>query len=93
MPMPQNIRVTYADGSTASFVAPLVMMRGHRPLGEGEMLLEDWPWTHPTYTFSVPSKSGILRVELDPDRLTADTDRSNNVVEFDPEIKRLYERN
>jgi len=25
--------------------------------------------------------------------LTADTDRSNNVVEFDPEIKRLYERN
>jgi len=92
MPMPQNIRVTYADGTTASFVAPLVMMRGHRPLGDGETLLEDWPWTHPTYAFSVPSKSGIVKVELDPDRLTADTDRSNNVVEFDSEIKRLYER-
>ena len=92
MPMPQNITVTYQDGSVAHYLAPLVMMRGHRPLAEGEVLLPDWPWTNPTYTLEVPTGSGVLRVELDADRLTADTDRSNNLVDFDPEIKRLFER-
>lgn len=93
MPMPQNITVTYTDGSSATFVAPLVMMRGHRPLAEEETLLPDWPWTHPTFSFEVPTGSGIASVELDAARQTADVDRSNNSVVFDPEIKRLFERN
>lgn len=92
MPMPQNITITYRDGTVAEFVAPLVMMRGHRPLMGGLNLLPDWPWTHPEYSFTVPTGSGILRVELDADRLTADADRSNNVVEFDPNVQRLFER-
>lgn len=93
MPMPQNITVTYTDGSSKTYVAPLVMMRGHRPLAEGETLLPDWPWTSPTYSFDVPTSSGIASVELDADKQTADVDRSNNTVVFDPEIKRLFERN
>ena len=93
MPMPQTITVTYTDGSATTYVAPLVMMRGHRPLAEGEALLPDWPWTHPTYSFGVPTGSGIASVELDAARQMADVDRSNNRVEFDPEIKRLFERN
>jgi hypothetical protein len=93
MPMPQNITVTYTDGSATTYVAPLVMMRGHRPLADGEALLPDWPWTHPTYSFDVPTRSGIASVELDAARQMADVDRSNNRVEFDPEINRLYERN
>jgi len=93
MPMPQNITVTYTDGSATTYVAPLVMMRGHRPLADGEALLPDWPWTHPTYSFDVPTGSGIASVELDAARQTADVERSNNRVEFDPEINRLYERN
>ena len=93
MPMPQNITVTYQDGSVAHYLAPLVMMRGQRPLAPGETLLPDWPWTNPMYELEVPTGSGILRVELDAERQTADVDRSNNSVEFDPAIKRLYERN
>lgn len=93
MPMPQNITVTYTDGTEKAYLAPLVMMRGHRPLADGEALLPDWPWTHPTYTFEVPTGSGIYSVELDKARQTADVDRSNNRVEFDPEINRLFERN
>jgi hypothetical protein len=92
MPMPQNITVTYTDGSSMTYVAPLVMMRGHRPIAEGETLRPDWPWTSPTYSFDVPTGTGIASVELDAARQTADVDRSNNAVVFDPEIKRLYER-
>ena len=84
MTMPQNITVTYTDGSATTYVAPLVMMRGHRPLRDGEALLPDWPWTHPTYAFDVPTGSGIASIELDAARQTADVDRSNNRVEFDP---------
>ena len=90
--MPQNITVTYQDSTTALYLAPLVMMRGHRPLMEGETLLPDWPWTHPTYEFTVPTRSGISKVELDANRQTADVDRSNNAVEFEAEFKRLFQR-
>ena len=41
----------------------------------------------------MPTGSGIASVELDAARQMADVDRSNNRVEFDPEINRLYERN
>ena len=38
------------------------------------------------------SEQESASVELDAARQTADVDRSNNRVEFDPEINRLYER-
>jgi hypothetical protein len=93
MPMPQNITVTFADGSTQYFHAPLVMMRGHRMLGENETLLPDWPWTNPTYSFTIPVSSSIVSVELDQKRQTADVNRKNNLVNFDAQWQRIYQRN
>ena len=53
------------------------------PLGRKRSVVADWPWTHPTYSFDVPTGSGIASVELDTARQMADVDRSNNRVEFD----------
>lgn len=83
MPMPQDLRVTYKDGSTSEYHIPLVIMRGNRELMEGEMLGEDWPWTNPNYSISIPTNGRrVVNVELDPNLLQADTDRENNLVEF-----------
>ena len=92
MPMPQNIAVTFENGEVQRFHAPLVMMRGHKVLGENESLLPDWPWTNPTYSFTIPTTSRIVSVELDADRQTADVNRENNSVEFDAQWQRIYQR-
>ena len=83
MPMPQDVTLTWEDGTTTSVHIPLVMMRGHRPLGEGEILGEDWPWVNPTYQLNVPAQGRLTSVELDAQGLQADVHRENNVLEFD----------
>ena len=93
MPMPIDLLVTYDDESTDSFHIPLVMMRGHRPLAAGEVLLEDWAWTHPTYTVQWAVSKTIKSVVIDPLRKTADVNRSNNSVVFDPQKSQQFLRN
>ncbi len=87
MPMPLDVVVTYTDGSQKLFNIPLRIMRGHKPLddlGMEAQLLKDWPWTHPTYEFTldVPIEQ-IEEVAVDPMRGTADVDRENNVIRLD----------
>ena len=93
MPMPQNIAVTFANGEVELFHAPLVMMRGNKALADNATLLPDWPWTHPTYSFTIATSSPIVSIELDAMRQTADVDRENNTVAFDGEWQRIYQRN
>jgi hypothetical protein len=96
MPMPQDVWVTFEDGSTQQFHIPLVMMRGHRPMAPGEVLLPDWPWTHPTYTFSIPTtepgRGPVVSVELDPLKLSMDVDRGNNRLAFEIGTLRSIQR-
>ena len=42
-------------------------------------VLEDWPWTHPSYSFgiNVPVEK-IKSIKIDPDEGMADADLSNN---------------
>lgn len=84
-PMPQDVQVTWEDGTITRVHIPLVMMRGHRALGEGEILGKDWPWVEPTYTLEVPSKGRLTAVTLDPAALQADIHRDNNTLTFDLE--------
>tara|TARA_R110002073_G_scaffold170686_1_gene327668 strand:- start:1909 stop:3768 length:1860 start_codon:yes stop_codon:yes gene_type:complete len=77
MPMPIDVAVTYADGSTENFNIPLRMMRGNKPTDA--TVIEDWTWAHPTYSFSVIKD--IKKVEIDTSKLMADIDRKNNVYE------------
>jgi len=96
MPMPLDVLVEFENGTQQRFHIPLVMMRGHRPLIAGETLLPDWPWTHPEYQFSIPTHIGVhgpvVRVEIDPDRLIMDIQRSNNQLEFQEGVLRSIQR-
>ena len=77
MPMPIDVLVVYTDGTKEDFYIPLRMMLGEKPTTA--TVLENWAWTHPTYTFK--ASKPIKKVEIDPSQLMADVDRENNVVE------------
>jgi len=77
MPMPIDVLVTYTDGTKEEFYIPLRMMLGQKPTAA--TVLENWAWTHPTYTFNV--SKAIKSVEIDNSQMMADIDRKNNVVE------------
>jgi hypothetical protein len=74
MPMPIDVLVTYADGTTEDFYIPLQMMRGEKPTSA--TTIKDWAWAYPTYTFEV--SKDIKSVEIDVKALMADIDRENN---------------
>jgi hypothetical protein len=81
--MPQDLKVTYKDGSTIEYHIPLVIMRGNRPLADNEILSPDWPWTNPLYTLDIPTQGKrISEIELDANLLQADVNRTNNFVGF-----------
>lgn len=82
MPMPVEVVVTYKNGSSELFYAPLRIMRGSKK-DEGTIKrteLDAWPWTYPTYTFSLPGTIDTIEsIEIDPSNRMADVNKSNNV--------------
>ena len=76
MPMPIDIEVTYTDDSKEMFNIPLRMMRGQKPTDA--TVIEDWTFAHPTYTFS--TSRNVKSVKIDPSKLMADIDLSNNIL-------------
>ncbi len=82
MPMPLDVVVAYADGSQKLFNIPLRIMRGEKAQEFADMeyeVIEDWPWTHPEYTFTIPeAKENIERVTIDPTGRMADVNLENN---------------
>ncbi len=82
MPMPQDVMVTYKDGSRELFYIPMQIMWGEKK-NETDIkrtVLQDWPWVYPTYMMSIPkSVSQIKSIEIDSSKRMADTDRTNNV--------------
>ena len=81
MPMPLDVVVTYQDDRQELFYIPLRIMRGEKE-NETDItrtVLEDWPWTYPTYRLTVPHPaSDIKSVVIDPSMRLADVDRGNN---------------
>ena len=83
MAMPQDLTLTWEDGTTTSVHIPLVMMRGHRVLADGEILGEDWPWVDPNYELALPTGGKRLKsVELNAAGLVADVHPENDEIEF-----------
>jgi len=83
MPMPLDVMVKYADGSSDMFYIPLRIMRGEKPTENGALrkVMPDWKWTHPYYQFVVPTtKANITSIEIDPSKMMADVDRENNKI-------------
>ncbi len=85
MPMPLDVLVTYKDGKSELFNLPLRIMRGAKPSPDSAVkytVLEDWPWTNPTYEFSIDKpKAQIERVVIDPKGGMADVNLENNAYE------------
>lgn len=83
MPMPLDVLVTYKNGKKELFNIPLRIMRGNKPAEDAELsqkVLEDWPWTHPEYSFNLPvGPNEIEKVEIDPAVRMVDVNRDNNV--------------
>ncbi len=74
MPMPIDVTVSYIDGTSEAFYIPLQMMRGEKPTTA--TLIKDWAWAMPTYTFS--TNKPVKSVEIDPSKMMADIDATNN---------------
>ncbi|MBC8756944.1 M1 family metallopeptidase [Kordia sp. YSTF-M3] len=76
MPMPIDLTVNYADGSSENFYIPLRMMREEKPTKATQKA--DWAWAYPYY--ALKTSKTIKSVEIDPSQLMADINRENNVA-------------
>ena len=93
MPMPQDLKVTYKDGTSSTYHIPLTIMRGNRKMNKEEIVAEDWPWTNPTYRLEIPKlDKRISTMTLDPLLLQADVNRENNEIVFKSIGKTNFER-
>lgn len=96
MLMPADVAVQGTDGGLRWFNIPLSLMLGARaeaPEGMAWTTLRPWPWTDPTYTFTIPVPlSGIQRIELDPMGRLGDSDRSNDGLSVTPGMQGTWGR-
>ena len=84
MPMPLDVLVETQAGKKYMYNIPLQIMRGAKPKDDagidGYTVVEDWPWTNPTYSLKFPHKLGdIKKITIDPNTGMVDVDRMNNV--------------
>ena len=83
MPMPVEVQVVTKDGGLKEYYIPLQMMRGERPLRGSEILLKDWAWAYPEYSFSIDvDPSQIDSITVDVNKSTADINRENNQLKL-----------
>jgi len=82
MPMPIDLQVNFADGSSRLYYIPLQMMRGEKSFGDTPLtVLRDWAWARPNYSFEVEGPSEIVSVIIDPSGRMADVQKENNRFE------------
>ena len=79
VPMPIDLKVVLKNGKEKNYHIPLSMMLGHKPLGKETVLLSNWPWVNPYYSFRIKEKlDDVASIEIDPGYFMAETDKSNN---------------
>jgi aminopeptidase N len=92
LPMPLDITVKAKDGKVYQYYIPQEIMRGEKK-GDRNFnnykLMEDWAWTHPTFSFNINLKlSEIESIEIDASKRMADIDRGNNVwPRLEPKVR------
>ncbi|MDW8297456.1 MAG: M1 family metallopeptidase [Raineya sp.] len=86
MIMPIDVWVSYKNGKKEIYNIPLDLMRGEKKENFGNIpviLLSDWGWTFPEYTFRIPANlEEIEKIEIDATERMADIERNNNVYPF-----------
>ncbi len=86
MPMPVDVTIVDRKGNEQIYHIPLRIMRGEKPAQPGQenyhIAQEDWPWTHPTYSITIPMKwKKVKSVKLNANRQMADLNRDNDTWE------------
>ena len=76
--MPQDVKLTLADGSTQWLNVPLASMHGHKPVPDDWIVTEPWPWVAPKKTITVTVPSRVETAVIDPNGETPDVNRLNN---------------
>lgn len=80
MPMPVEVKASFKDGSEEMYYIPLRMMYWKKDI-DGKTL-DEWAWGFPTYDFTIDrAESEIEKLEIDPSKKMADTDRDNNTYQ------------
>ncbi len=83
-PMPLDVEVTYSDGTSELLNIPLRIMRSEKSRDTyydrpDLRVMEDWPWTHPSYPLQLDRPASEIRsITIDPSLRLADEDRENN---------------
>jgi len=81
MALPSDVLIETVNGLVKNYHAPLLMSRGHKPVGAGVRLLEPWSWAKKHYSFDVCiTKESIAKIVIDPLNKSADTDKKNNSI-------------
>ncbi|WP_456425000.1 M1 family aminopeptidase [Rhodocaloribacter sp.] len=80
--MPVDLRLTLDGGETRWVTVPLTIMEGHKPVPEGWIVAEAWPWTSPSHTITVTLPEKVVKVELDPLERTPEQNRLDNASSF-----------
>jgi hypothetical protein len=82
MPMPLEVLVTLQDGTEHwYYTAPRILRatKDQPDYASDWNVLEDWPWTHPTYSFSVEHRTeDIKSVKINPRNRMFEDDVENN---------------
>ena len=60
------------------------MTRGVKPTPNATIVLPNWAWAHPTYTFDIKKpKTEISSITIDPRGYMADVNKENNELKID----------
>ena len=78
VPMPTELEIEYADGEIMKYYIPLQMMRGEKPTNKPIIVLKDWAWAYPTYSFLLNNNKEVKKITLDPELKVADINLDNN---------------
>ena len=85
VPMPTELEIEYADGEIIKYYIPLQMMRGEKPTNKPIIVLKDWAWAYPTYSFSLNNNKEVKKITLDPELKVADINLNNNSLVLEKE--------
>ncbi|MBS1756979.1 MAG: M1 family metallopeptidase [Bacteroidetes bacterium] len=86
MPMPIDLELGFKDGTTQMINIPLDIMfaaKANENPKEKYTIEHEWAWAQPTYIVELHQKlTDLKRVEIDPSKRMADTNRKNNLLEL-----------
>lgn len=79
MPMPVELKFTFANGSERTYFIPVSSMFGTREGDQAKSVIHAWPWTKRSYELVITYPiADVVMVEIDPDRFMCDVNLSNN---------------